>query len=133
MKIGQLAPFMFLVIAGCAGKSCGGCGSADSSGPQPPPPPAAVDCATPLKQCLAAIKSTEVNLGAVNGTRDNCQMLEKKAFAFDPKDLDAAKAMGKDAAKCADELKACEDIRSRGIKLVQQAVKELDPCFPQSK
>ncbi len=130
MKIGKYAPLMLLVIAGCSGKSCGGCGSADSSTPQPPAPLQTVDCQTFLKPCLEAVRNTEGNLAAVNAVRDKCTMLEKKAFAFDPKDLAAIREMGKDGTKVASELRACEDIRSRGLQLMQQAVKELGPCYP---
>jgi len=126
MELRRFAPFILLVVVGCSGKSCG-CGSPESSG-TPTPPPQAVDCETPLKLCLATVRNTEGNLVIVNAVREACPKLEKKAFAVDSKDLAAIAMMGQDGAKCADELRACEDIRSRSLKLMQQAVKQLDGC-----
>lgn len=132
MKISQLAPFMFLVVAGCSGKSCGGCGSTESSAPQPPPP-VAKDCKTPLGLCLTTLRNTERNLGIVNSVREKCWNLEKKAFAIDSGDKAALAGFDKDPAKCETELKACEDIRSRSLKVMQNAVKALDGCNEEKK
>jgi len=135
MKKDICAPFVLLILAGCANV---GDPKETSAKPDAGAPQVAKtethgeDCGKALKLCLDTVAATKRNLELVASVRATCN-LEPKTFVLDSKDLGAIEAMGKNPSKCSDELKPCEDIRSRGIKLMQEAVKELDSCFPESK
>lgn len=128
MKVHQLFVLsLFVLVPGCANKGC--CVGEKPAEPDAGPPPVvAEDCGEALKLCLSTVRQTERNVGVVNQTRTHCANLEAGTFNLDARDLAAIAAMGKDAGACTGELEACEDIRSRGVKVLQSAVKALDRC-----
>jgi hypothetical protein len=133
MKKDIFAPFILLILAGCTNT---GDSSKETSAKQPDAGAPQVakketrdeDCGKALKLCLDTVAATKRNLELVASVRATCN-LEPKTFVLDSKDQVAIEAMGKNPSKCSDELKPCEEIRSRGIKLMQEAVKELDSCY----
>jgi hypothetical protein len=128
----KIAPFiLLLLVAGCGGKSCGGCGGGetpDKPDAAAPKPVAVEDCGEALKTCLTTVKNTVGNIATVNETRTHCLNLEARTFSITDADKAALEGFDQDKAKCAEDLKACEDIRSRAIVVFGDSVKALEGC-----
>jgi hypothetical protein len=123
----KIAPFVLIVlVAGCGGKSCGGETPAEPDAAAPKP--ATANCDKALKTCLATVTNTVGNVATVNETRTHCANLEARTFSITDADKAELDGFGKDSAKCAEDLKECEDLRSRAISVFADSVKALDGC-----